>query len=153
MVAEIIGGIAIVASLVFVGLQIRISAEETRQNTATARASAYQDLMDSLNRFNEIVVQDDDLTTLWANRFDLYDEELGQIESERLIFLNRILFRTFDAAYYSYIYGNLGDVEWRRFESNICNSSQELMNSKQNLWSRLRGVVSDGLENFIEEAC
>jgi len=42
LVAEIIGGVAIVISLVFVGVQVSQTAEETATNTTAIRASAYQ---------------------------------------------------------------------------------------------------------------
>ena len=44
LIAEIIGGFAIVISLVFVGFQIQQGTEETAINTAAIRTSAYQDL-------------------------------------------------------------------------------------------------------------
>ena len=52
LVAEIISAIAIVASLVFVGLQIRLSAEETSLNTRSIQGDSYQGLIEQLNYTN-----------------------------------------------------------------------------------------------------
>jgi hypothetical protein len=44
LIAEIIGGIAIVASLIFVGFQVQQTADETALNTRQMQAMAFQDL-------------------------------------------------------------------------------------------------------------
>ena len=60
LVAEIIGGIAIVLSLLFVGFQIRQEAEQTRLNTRAVEASAYQDLIGQMNTINLALFTDDE---------------------------------------------------------------------------------------------
>ena len=43
-IGELVGGVAVVASLVYVGLQVRLSAEQTRQTNAIEKARAHRDM-------------------------------------------------------------------------------------------------------------
>ena len=52
LVAEIVGGVAVILSLIFVGLEIRQTSEETALNTRAIEASAYQDLVNQINSMN-----------------------------------------------------------------------------------------------------
>jgi len=49
LIAEILSAVAVVTSLVFVGLQIRQGAEETALNTRAIETSAFQDLTTQIN--------------------------------------------------------------------------------------------------------
>ena len=49
LIAEIVGGVAIVLSLIFVGLQVRQSAEQTALNTDAIRADAIQSLVGQIS--------------------------------------------------------------------------------------------------------
>ena len=52
LIAEIIGGIAVVFSLIFVGLQIQQDSKETALNTRAIEVSAYQDLVGQIMAIN-----------------------------------------------------------------------------------------------------
>ena len=56
--AEILSAVAVVASLVFVGLQIRQESNETALNTRAIEAAAYQDLISQIGEINTLVVKD-----------------------------------------------------------------------------------------------
>jgi hypothetical protein len=56
LIAEIIGGIAIVASLVFVGVGIRQSADETALNTRAVEINGYVDLIAQISTLNTLLV-------------------------------------------------------------------------------------------------
>ena len=60
-IAEIIGAVAIVISLVFVGLEIRNGAQQTEQNTDAIRASAIQDVSRWSFDAAMILVENEDL--------------------------------------------------------------------------------------------
>jgi len=60
LIAEILSAMAVVASLVFVGLQVRQGAEETALNTRTIQTSAYQDLTAQLGTLNTLVIDNSD---------------------------------------------------------------------------------------------
>ena len=52
LIAEIIGGLAVVFSLIFVGLQIQQGSKETALNTRAIEVSAYQDLIAQIMAIN-----------------------------------------------------------------------------------------------------
>jgi len=62
LIAEIVGGIAIVLSLAFVGFQIRQGSEQTELNTRAVEVSAYQDLISQMNNMYLELFGDDELT-------------------------------------------------------------------------------------------
>jgi hypothetical protein len=56
--SQVIGAIGVVASLIFVGIQIR-------QNTAATRAASHNAVSDSLNEFNRMMAESADVSQLW----------------------------------------------------------------------------------------
>jgi hypothetical protein len=98
LVAEMIGGVAIVISLVFVGVQVSQTAEETATNTTAIRASAYQELTTQILNIKNLRAENLDIAELVFK--DFCNENLSPIERERLsaIFINII--RHGDMAYY-----------------------------------------------------
>ena len=58
LIAEIIGGIAIVCSLIFVGVQIR-------QNSEVSEINAYQELTSQITLINTLRVQNADFANLY----------------------------------------------------------------------------------------
>ena len=64
LVAEILGGAAVVLSLIFVGFQIRQSSLQTEQNTVALEVSAYQNLVALMNDMNMEMYRDEYLANL-----------------------------------------------------------------------------------------
>ncbi|MEM8636760.1 MAG: hypothetical protein AAGF33_17475 [Pseudomonadota bacterium] len=108
-ISQIIAALSVIASLVFVGLQIR-------QNTRATKASAAFDATNSLASLNE---------ELWANYSDermveglgTYDPTKGWEDfslgvQTRMIMFNRGLFQKMEGAYYLHRYGGLDDDIW-----------------------------------------
>lgn len=56
LIAEVVSAIAIVLSLIFVGLQVQQGAEETALNTRAIQMNAYQDLTSQLSELNAAVI-------------------------------------------------------------------------------------------------
>ena len=56
LLAKILSAVAVVTSLVFVGLQINQSAEETALNTRVIQTSAYQDLTAQINALSALII-------------------------------------------------------------------------------------------------
>lgn len=54
LIAEIVGGFAVVLLLIFVGLEIRQSSFNTELNSRVTQVNAYQSLMDHLVEFNDL---------------------------------------------------------------------------------------------------
>jgi len=109
---EAIGFAAVIASLVFVGIETRSS---TRQAALTAEAlelSSYQQLLDNIARMNEQIIQNPEVAALMYKAFRTTDEftELEQFRFERIM-LQR--FRHGDMAYFQYQRGAIDEARLR----------------------------------------
>lgn len=56
LIAEIISALAVIAGLIFVGLEIRQSSEETALNTRAIETTAYQDLISQIIDINMSII-------------------------------------------------------------------------------------------------
>jgi len=80
LIAEIISAIAVVAGLVFVGLQIQQGTEQSALNTRALETAAYQDLIEQILSINTVYDTDpylDDLITRGVNRELTDEKQLG----------------------------------------------------------------------------
>jgi hypothetical protein len=94
LLAEIIGGIAIVCSLIFVGVQIR-------QNSEISEINAYQELISQITLINTLRVQDAEFADLFW-RFDHGEQPRNESEQARLEAFLYMAFRHGDLAYRQY---------------------------------------------------
>jgi dienelactone hydrolase len=78
-IATIVEAIAVVASLIFIGLQIR-------QSTKLAKATNVQSLVNLSSPFNLLLAQDRKLTEVWVKGSKQFDK-LDEIDKTRYMFL------------------------------------------------------------------
>ena len=104
LIAEIIGGIAVVFSLVFVGLEVRQSSEETALNTRAIEVNAYQDLIAQIILLNSLFIGDPALSELWASTYDCEELE-SRADYDQLIRYFLSVRRHGDMAYHQYELG------------------------------------------------
>ncbi len=142
-IAEIVSGIAIIVTLVFLTLGLR-------DNTNTTRTLVYQQLLGALNEMNIAVMQDQELSTLWIDDRGKGVGELSDQERTRLIVLYRLAFRNFDAAYYASQYGTLGASERERFENSTCVTYEGMDESIREM---VVEVASREFQNFMASSC
>ncbi len=99
---EIISAVAVVISLIFVGLEIRNSTEQNEQTTRALNVAAYQDLTNRIVDMNAIDIEDgamiEDLLAL---------ESPSQDQLQRLQSRLWIIFRHGDMAYFLYESGSI----------------------------------------------
>lgn len=101
---EVISALVVVISLVFVGLEIRNSTEQTEQNTRTLQVSAYQDLISRIVDLNMISIEESvTIETLVAI------ESPSVTETHRLNSFLWILFRHGDMAYFQFESGSISE--------------------------------------------
>ena len=91
LIAEIIGGVAIVCSLIFVGLQIR-------QNSRISSVNAYQELIAQISIMNSLRIQDPGFADLYW-RFDHGQQPATDEERARLEAFLFMVYRQGDLAY------------------------------------------------------
>ena len=80
-IAEIVGVVAVIASLIYVAVQIR-------QNTDIARATIVHETQVSFSRFYELLASDAELTSIYIRGVN--GEDLSEIDAHRFISLIEI---------------------------------------------------------------
>ena len=102
-IGELVGGIAVVASLIYVGVQLKQSAKVTR-------ASVRQSIASRAGEAQFLVAQNDELLAVVTKLFQ--QEKLSPQENVRLHFFLGGLFRGTEEAYLLYREGFLDDDYW-----------------------------------------
>ena len=143
LIAEVISGLAVVITLVFLLVGIR-------DNTAINKALMYEELLSDLNQHNLTILQDPELSRIWATRTQDSINDLTEEELSRLTIMYRVQNRIFDAALFSYQYGFLGEDEWARFEGGICSIRR---NMTDEMWELNQGPVSAEFVDYVNENC
>ena len=127
--AEIVGAIAIVASLVFVGLQLR-------QSNQLTRTTAYQQNIDSLIDLRMLVISAR-LSDEWLASIDS-DDDATEAQSD-LVVISQIALSIYDKAYVAFQNGIMDPLGWRRFDEGLCrlwqNSAARRSNQELNFLS------------------
>ena len=109
---EGIGFVAIIASLVFVGIETRNSTKQAALATQAMEISAYQELMDNVAELTVLVVQDAEVAAFLHKAYRTTDE-LSALEQFRL---SRNIFQRFrhgDIAYFQYERGVIDEPRLR----------------------------------------
>ena len=107
LTAEVIGGIAIVISLIFVGYQVRQSTHQAALNRSALETATYQDLNQSISNLNLVLIQDPGLAELvdkWES-----DEKMNRLEQTRVFLFLINVFRHGDMAFYQYQKGSIDE--------------------------------------------
>lgn len=141
LIAEIIGGIAIVCSLIFVGVQIR-------QNSEISEVNAYQDLISQITLMNSMRVQDPGFADLFW-RFDHGEEPRNSIERARLEAFLYMVFRHGDLAYRQYAKGLID----RGALISVLGPTRTFLNTPlgQEVWATLSPVLQPDYVAFVKE--
>ena len=109
-ILEGVGFVAVIASLVFVGIETRNSSQQTALNTQAVEMAAYQELMNTIQEINELTLSDNEVTRVWMG---VYGAENGAIDSFRRDRALFILFRHGDLAYFQYERGAIDESRLR----------------------------------------
>jgi hypothetical protein len=104
-IAEIIGGIAIIASLIFVGVQIQ-------ENSRAVRSNTFQSITETDMNWLENLVDDPELAIAW-NKMLIDHTQLEAIEWARLDWVITMLMRNFENIFEQYQAGTLTEARWQ----------------------------------------
>ncbi len=145
-IAEIISGLAVVATLIFLALGIR-------ENTEVTRAAAYERNIDSVNQWRLALASDPGMVRSWGVYNDVFDAEATDAEIERLRFnlILNVLWGVYEKSYYATQYGTMAPSEWRRFERQLCPNRANALES--DLWERMAPLYTDEFANYVESLC
>ena len=142
--AEATGFIAIIASLVFVGIESRNSTKQSMLNTQALEITAYQALMSNINDVNALSLESpiaaEAMAKIWSD--EAFDAE--QFQLERVLY---ILFRHGDLAFYMY---ERGAIDEERLRSAI---APVPINSEvgRDFWERRKGSFTQNYRNYLDD--
>lgn len=120
-IAELVSVIAVVLSLVFVGLEVRETARQTALNTESVQVTAYQNLISQIAEFNRLLLQPD--VAILYNRMQDDNTDWSQfsvVERRQARAILFILFRHADMAFYQYERGMLPEARLESALGPVC---------------------------------
>lgn len=103
-ILQILGGIGVIASIVYTGYQIR-------GNTGALRAAAYQNVSQSFTSLWSSLFADPQILDLILRSGDDF-QSLTRIEKAQVRFATMTFMRTYENAYFQYKIGILQDQDW-----------------------------------------
>ena len=110
-IAELLGAIGVIASLVYLATQIRHGQEQMSQNTRAVRASAYQQFEHSQAERAMLQFSTPGLSRNVDSAMTDFQQLSGEDRSQVLKFCYLVL-RGFDNAYYQFRTGMLDEERW-----------------------------------------
>ena len=143
--AEAIGFVAIIASLIFVGIETRNSTRQSELNTQALEIAAYQALMSNIDEINMLSLESpstfETMSKVWG---DSVHEEPEQFQMDRALF---ILFRHGDLAYFMY---ERGAIDRERLRSALAPLPLN-SNAGREFWARAKVSFTENYRNHIDE--
>jgi hypothetical protein len=97
-IGELIGGLGVVFSLIYVGFQIRQNSSQIEQNSRHLEASMYHASGEGFNHWNSLFAQSEGVADIWQR--GLEGVELTRTEQRRFNALASILFTTLENNYH-----------------------------------------------------
>jgi erythromycin esterase-like protein len=143
-VAQIVSGIAVVITLVFLIVGIR-------ENTDVTRAAVYQQSSNSLNEWRRDVLSDPEIARLFGAFLNNQAESIDGIDRIRLTQLILNIFQISESAFYAQRYGLLGTAEWSRFERSICDNYARARSAR--LAEALQLIMTKEFMEYIAVTC
>lgn len=142
-IAQVLSGFAVLITLVFLVIEIR-------DGTNVTRASMYAGFASGFVNNRTIRVQDPELNRI-VLLFTEEGAELAPEEAQRIAPYLSNIFQLYDAAFFSQRYQVIGELEWERFERNICTNYGRAIT--HGLEGAISGVVSDEFWLYVTAAC
>lgn len=148
LLAEIIGGIAIVISLGVVAFELNQGTKQAVLNTSALEIASYQDLIDSISNLNEIALNNPELgAAIQKSLTNPDDLSKGELRQTRFYFMT--LFRHGDMAYFQY---QRGAINHERLDSVLSIVTARLRSkSVLKLWNERKYVFVSDYRAYIDD--
>lgn len=143
---EGIGFIAIIASLIFVGIETRNSTKQAALTAQAMEISSYQELMANIAELNMLAVQDAEVATFLHKAFET-SEELTDVEQYRLYRNLFTRFRHGDMAYFQYEQGAIDEAQLRSVLGVLILNNPRVLQ----FWNKNQHFFVDGYRNHINQ--
>ena len=139
-VAEIVSGVAVVVTLVFLIIEVR-------GNSDLIRANTFNRSIESLIDYRmQIATSEAALKTMNEH----WQREGPESLRRQLLVVN--LWSIYEKTYFSHQYGLVGPAEWQRFESRICS----YVRTEEGLryWTEsVAGFLTDEFRDYVVSGC
>lgn len=148
-IAELVGAIGVVASLAYLGLQIRQNTHHIDFNTRAIRASTFQSFSDTFGHFEDLLLENEHLGRVWIKGLN---EEADQDPTDRILFNNLAhkFFRMYEVLFLQY---QAGLVEGSLFESAHRFPDQLLTRrGLRTYWAHNRRRYAEAFVRYIDAA-
>ncbi|NIU08720.1 MAG: hypothetical protein GWN81_07675 [Phycisphaerae bacterium] len=134
---ELIGIVAVVASLILVAFELR-------QNTNAVQATAVQEATTVARDQILMSAQDPDIVRIGMTPYS----ELSEIDQRRAFWIDRSYWIGMQGLYRQYELGTLPVEEWQFWERVIC--ANYLNRDSEELWSGNAATLAQDFVNFVE---
>ena len=142
-IIEVVSAVAVVISLVFVGLEIRNSSEQVEQNTQALQIAAYQDLIGRIVEINALHIEESANIESLAALTEPTEEQARKLTN----FL-WILFRHGDMAYFQFEKGAISEA---RLKSAMAPLTLRLQMPKvRQHWQSTKDVYVPAYQDYID---
>jgi len=148
LAADVLGGVAVVVTLVFLVLA-------TRENTNAIQAQTYQALTSELNTIRLAYT-----TSSVADSYVLLSTQgiqaLSDGDRSRMQFVAEAKWGVYESAFFSRNRRVLGEVEWARFESAICRNfavDKSMWEPEDTQWGSLSHNITPTFREYVERTC
>lgn len=141
--AEVVGFLSIVASLVFVGIETRNSTKQSMQNTQALEIAAYQSLMSNIDEINALSLGNAEAGRTLLKIWEEDSMDLDQFQLNRALF---ILFRHGDLAYFMYERGAIDESRLRSALAPVPITREV----GREFWQQTKGYFTEGYRDYID---
>jgi len=147
-IAELLGAIGVIVSLVYLSIQIRINTRQVGEHSRELRIAAIDSVAASFSRFRDPLIRDPELAALWLRGTQDYGG-LDEVERVRLGRLLQELFFAHQNTHSRYREGASSEASWLDHRQAIA-ANLRLPGVRQ-WWSTTRAIYADDFEEVIEE--
>ena len=120
-VAEIVSSVAVLVTLIFLVIEVG-------DNTASIRASTYQDLVNERSQRYHLLASDDRTAIAFAKMIEQglppNSEEFDEATQARISLAGLLTWLNIENSYFQYLHGTLSEEDWLYFEQRMCRSLQ-----------------------------
>lgn len=140
-IGELIGGVAVIVTLIYLALQIR-------QNTRAIKLSTVHGIAESFRSQYALVGQSDSVAELYTTGL-LRPETLDQSQGVQFYALMHNMVRGYEDAYYQHAEGALDSKYWSGMQSQMCDSVSA--QGFQNYWGDRKHWYSKSFQKHVNE--
>ena len=140
---EGVGVVAIIASLVFVGIETRNSTRQSALTTQALEITAYQELMTNIEELNVLSLQNDSAAAVMRQLWEPGDD-IEEFRQNRALYL---LFRHGDMAYFLYERGAIDEERLRSAVAPIDLNNQLI----RDFWKDKRSSFATGYQQYMDD--